>query len=475
MHRCAAAAGAASWRVRSGVVAAAAVAAIGWATVPASAAPVPTLTFGDSLTAEYDDVELDATWSAVFGSVGIEYAQVTVDGWQSRSWVEILGELRPDHFDFGAYTNSATGHGLPRMSGYEYNWSVPGARASDFRRFVEASIGWPFDPTDALLVALRQEFNSDVQHAEWIVLWIGSNDIRENYGSLYDGANPAPLVSQIVGDTLAVLDYLRGRNPSARVLLVNLPDLGATPSRKEAHPDPVRRALAGQVIGQINQQLATAAAARGVALVDANDLTGRLLAGETFRLGSVALIDAAHPDNEPRHMFTRDGFHPNTCAQLFFARAVIDAFNGHHQAGIPQITDAEALALLGIEPAAPLAAWLAAHGLPPADWLDRGDDGLPLMLKFAFGLDPRVAATDGELQSLVVEGDGGVRFEFRPEPAHGGHVRVDARWSATLDEWQDVPAGWLQVLGDGTHVVTVPPVGHPRIFLRLRVRLVEEG
>lgn len=472
MHRCAAAGGA-LWRVRSGVVAAVAAVALGWAMASACAAPVPTLTFGDSLTAEYDDVELDATWTAVFGSVGIEYAQVTVEGWQSRSWVEVLGELRPDHFNFGAYKSDATGHGLPRMSGYEYNWSVPGARAKDFRRFIDASIGWPFDPTDAMLVALRQEFNSDVNTAQRIVLWIGSNDIRENYGSLYDGANPAPLVARVVDDTLAVLDYLRGRNPAAALLLVNLPDLGATPSRREAHPDPVRRALAGQVIDQINSQVAAGAAARGVPVVDANELTRRLLAGDTFRIGSVVLHDAAHPDNEPRHLFTRDGFHPNTCAQLFFARAVIDAFNGHYQAGIPQITDAEALALLGIDPAGPLNGWLAAHGLPPADWLDPGPGGLPLMLKFAFDLDPRVPALEGDMQALAVDAAGGARFEFRPEPAHGEHVRVDARWSADLAGWQDVPQAWLLVLGDGTHVVTVPPGLHARVFLRLRVRLLE--
>src|ERR1700754_410241 len=55
-----------------------------------TAAGAPTVAIGDSLTAEYDTIPENSG----FPDEATAYAEVTVPGWVSMSWVEILARLR---------------------------------------------------------------------------------------------------------------------------------------------------------------------------------------------------------------------------------------------------------------------------------------------------------------------------------------------------------------------------------------------
>src|SRR5438045_847654 len=80
------------------------------------------IALGDSLTAEYDtNPDIPG-----FPTEATAYAEVTVPGWVSMSWVEIVAQLRPDDFNFGKYKKLSDPWPPPRLSGYELNWAIPG-------------------------------------------------------------------------------------------------------------------------------------------------------------------------------------------------------------------------------------------------------------------------------------------------------------------------------------------------------------
>jgi len=61
-------------------------------------------------------------------------------GWESMSWVEVLGRLRSDAANLGGYDTKLLGWGPLRFSGYECNFAIPGFEASQFEQVVNSSI-----------------------------------------------------------------------------------------------------------------------------------------------------------------------------------------------------------------------------------------------------------------------------------------------------------------------------------------------
>ena len=438
----------------------------------ARAAGNTTVTLGDSLTAEYDAVQFQPPWDSVFGTLPTEYADVTVPGWVSRSWVEVLGILRPGWFDFGGFDGDAPGHGFPRATGYEHNWAVPGADAGQIEEFLSNPVyGFPFGgPRYPLDETLETE-------ADRVVVWVGANDFRANFGFLYDGGSPGALINGLVSDLTEILDYVDGRNNGLKIVVVNVPDLGATPSKQEDHPDPVKRARVTAATAQANAAIAALCAGRGIPVADVFSLTADFIAGTPFWFGAIALFPGSDPDNEPRHLFTRDGFHPNTCAQIEIARRIVEAFRTGHGLAIPQITDAEALGLLGLDNDLPYREWIAGFAVGTRTGF-RGDpdrDGMTNLEEYTFGLEPD--RPDPDSRPVWLEPSAGpsapIRMRYRPDPARVRHIATSAWFSDNLVGWSPTPAAWSTAQPDGSVLVEAPPGPAGRRFLRLRFDVLD--
>lgn len=248
------------------------------------AQPVRLAILGDSLSAEYDSIT---------GVPGVddptEYAAVTVSGWESMSWVEVLGRLRSSAVDLGAYRGTLPGWsdlahpGDLRFTGYEYNFAVPGIEASQFEQIVNSSI-----LSDPQYLAYKTRIAGVLRDvADAAVVWLGGNEFRANYGFLYDGNDPVPLINTLSNDLAAVLDFVLAQKPGIKLVVVNLPDLGASPDKQASHPDPVKRARVTAATIQANQAISNLAVARGIAVADVFTETYKLVLGETVWVGPV--------------------------------------------------------------------------------------------------------------------------------------------------------------------------------------------
>ena len=435
--------------------------------VLAIAQAAETLVIGDSLSAEYDTIpEIPG-----FSREATAYAEITVDGWESMSWVEILSELRGDAFDFGHARELPRIWGVPRMSGYELNWAIPGISASQYEDFVTSSASSNFAYWTA-----RQPLETQLQtRARRVVLWLGTNEFRAHYGFLYDGGDPRGLIGGVIDDLGQVIDFVQQQNPGLQIVVANLPDLGATPAKKAAHPDPGKRARVTAATEEANAQIAQLAAAKGVAVANVYAQTERLVQGVPTYFGAVEMVNDQHEDNHPAYHFTRDGLHPNTASQIEIARIIIRTFNIAYGAGIPQINAAEALSLLGIDHRQPYLDWLASYGLTKRGFkADLDADGLSQLVEYAFDLNPTLADAD---QLPVARGGpipgipGGNSINYHPDPARARHVRVRVQYSRDQLSWTAVPPENVVVNADGSFTAVIPSFPEEP-SLRLKVSII---
>lgn len=110
---------------------------------------------------------------------------------------------------------------------------------------------------------------------EFVSVLIGVNDVVQG----------AP-IARYEANVAAILDALRGRLPSERIVTVAIPDYTATPAGAD-YGDP-RQQHEGIVVG--NAVMARLAAARGIAYVDIFDLSLRAAADR-----SLVADDGLHP------------------------------------------------------------------------------------------------------------------------------------------------------------------------------------
>ena len=442
----------------------AAIAVVAFASLTSPAPAVNVITLGDSLTAEYDVIP-DVPG---FDNLPTDYAKVTVPGWEAMSWVEIAGRLRGRYFNFGSWKPLSDAWLPPRLSGYEYNWGVPGVDAGQYEEFVTSSLF-----SNPLFYAARLPLEDQLANkAQRVVVWLGGNDFRGNYGSLYDGGDSASFVAGLVGNIGKIIDFVRSQNGNAQIVVGNVPDLGATPGKKAAHPDPVKRARVTAVTEEVNRRLDQLAADKRVVIADAYAATAALVRDEPFYFGGVRIVNAKDADNNPRYAFVRDGLHPNTALQVINARAIIRAFNRGYGAGISNITDAEALELLGVDPDQPFFDWLARAGISDKSFqADSDNDGLPQLAEYAFGLDPKLA--DANRLPVKVGGplpgiSGDVSVRYAPRMARARYVTVRVQYSADGIAWSGLPAARMLANADGSFTAVIPPTTGP-VHLRLRV------
>jgi lysophospholipase L1-like esterase len=418
---------------------------------------------GDSLSAEYASV-LDG-----FPIPGVDdptaYAAVTVEGWESMSWVEILGRLRPGLIHLGDYRSSLVGWGDLRFGGYEYNFASPGFTASQWADIVTSSL---FSNPQFLLYRRTLEKVLREQ-ADQVVIWLGGNEFRGRYGHLYDGADPTGLLAELRQDLTAVVDFVQAQRADLQIVLVTIPDLGFSPDKQSAHPDPGGQARVTAATAQANAAVQELAVARGLALADVFEWTGRLMAGEITSFGAVDLLPGEHPDNHPRYHFTRDGLHPNTSLQVVIARIMLDAFRQTYGSQAPEITDGEALALLGLDPDLPYWEWIAwAGGIDDAMDADSDGDGHRNLVEYALGMDPTRADEPPVSWQAAA---GALEVHWAVDLARSRHVQVTPESSGDLRHWAPLPEGNVTENPDGRRIARLPLESGHR-FLRLSVALV---
>jgi hypothetical protein len=427
----------------------------GW-TLPLLAKAEETITLGDSLTAEYDTLpNLPG-----FPTEATAYAEVTREGWEAMSWVEVLARLRPEDFDFGRWRELANPWPLPRLSGYEYNWAIPGAEAGQYESFITTQ--------NPLYAELRRPLESQLNsRAKRAVVWLGGNDFRANYGRLYDGGGSSALIDGLVASLDRIVRFVQAQNREVQIVLATVPDLGAAPAKIAAHPNAAKRQRVTDATIAANEAIAELAADRGVALANPYAQTARLVAGDPFYFGAVEFLHDTDPDNDPHYLFTREGLHPNTALQIKIARTFIGAFNAGYGAGIPQITDAEALRLLRISPREPYQQWIKIYRPAQTALLKDPDrDTLTNLVEYAFGLDP---TRSDALPATRTDGPA-ITITYKPDPARRRHCEVLVQYSLNGASWKRVPADRIVANGDGSFTATLPPQTAP-VLTRLKVIL----
>lgn len=419
-----------------------------------AAAAQQVVIIGDSLSKEYE-----------YELLGIGGNQ---DAIGTRNWCEILDEHRHEEFDFGG---SGT-HADLRLIGHKYNWSVPGSTADDWRN------DYLTDNFQSEYVFGIPELKSQLRNdAERVVVFLGGNDIREQYGALYDGSrSPESFANSLYADLEAVVNWvLSHKRSSAQMVLVNLPHLGATPNKNDAHPyDPVKTGRVSAALESVNTRLEALALAKGIGYADVYSPMVGLVTADYLGIGGVSIFRyPPRSDGNTRYAFLGDGLHPNMPVQARFAQIILDAFNAKYDAGIPPLTDQEVLTkILKIRPEVFFEEWAQSFSLPAAAQKPEDDpdgDGIPNLLEYALNLNP--AQPDRQaLPGPAAAGEPVASLTFTPRPAvDRSPVTVTAEQSGNLQQWTPVAPEHLQTGADGAVTARVPlPAGGTPLFLRLK-------
>jgi lysophospholipase L1-like esterase len=153
------------------------------------------------------------------------------------------------------------------------------------------------------------------QNTTVVTVFAGGNDVNTITAALgggAGGADPAGYIDQEVrafgADFTTLLNGIRGRSPSARIVALNLPNLGALPylaGDSQAKREAAQRAAVGITTTVVNPVVA-----QGVTVVD-------LMCDPRSYLAS---------------NYSSDGFHPNDAGYAFIAGEVVKAITAAYPA-----------------------------------------------------------------------------------------------------------------------------------------------
>lgn len=391
------------------------------------------ITLGDSLTFAYEaefgfeiSIFLTGTFGDAFGPEVRNWAEILNDPTYRKPFFD-LGPRR--ELDFGFPVNPAQTL-LPR---HDFNWAIPGLKVDQLRRFIQAEAGFldligespDFVPFVTALSFSNfdesQDFNlTDLEaqisgEAARMTFFIGGNDLRGIYATVYDGGSAGSFVDDFITDTTAILDRVQTLNPTLQIVVVNLPHIGITPDIKASQPtDPVKTGRVTELLRELNQRLAALAAARGLGYADVFTPTLPLLDEATFCLQGIPFANTGSTTGDLDFVWlngaTSANFHPNTNAQALIANEIIHAFNRTYGSGIAPLSATEMLGGLHGKSTAEIdmtfADWMSGYvlaGLPPED--DSDGDGISAGVEFALGLNPRLR--DGEFVSSYLADSSG--------------------------------------------------------------------
>lgn len=410
------------------------------------------LIIGDSLSKEYD----------------VEGPGIGVDFFASpypKNWCELLDDRRPAFFEYGEIELRSD---LRAPAGHDYNWSIPGSFASEWRN------NYLPNPPGALVSQLSQTF------VKRIVIWLGGNDVRDSYGRLYNGeTDPAVWALQTFGDLAFVLDWvLARRQAGVHVVLVNVAHLGATPAKNRDFPyDAIKTGRVTAALDDLNARLAALTRTRGVGLADIYGMTKEWVTRDQLSIGGWVITKKSSSDADSDAMFLGDGFHPNMPVQAIFAQIILDAFNGRYDTTIPRLTNREIVdKCLKEDPDVTFSQWTASYGIPAADagaTADPDKDGVRNIVEFGLDLDP--ARADSHLlpqpRIMAQSGQKYLTLTWQPrDPSNAALCEITPQQSSDLLTWTDVPAGAIASGSQNSRTASAPIVSNQHGWLRLKVR-----
>lgn len=459
------------------------------------------ITLGDSLTFAYEaefGFKVTLTWPAS-GTFGDDF------GTEVQNWVEILHDpaYRNAHFDQGARRDDihvTTGLFTSRDLFFrrEYNWASPGMKIDQLRRFLngeatakeliaespafaplaEALENSDFEDSDFDVADLEIQIRDDdvAEDAERLVIFIGGNDINEIYGTIYDGGSAGTFVADFVDDATFIIDWVQAINPNIQIVLANVPHVGITPLVKSAYPtDTVKTGYVTAVLRNLNGQLETLAASRGIGYADIFSNTLPLLNPSALCIHGVEFANSGSTTGGLDFVWLNgpisSNFHPNTSAQALIANEFIHAFNRKYGAGIAPLTATEMLGGLLSKSTAeidmPFATWMTCFGLTGLTTTDDSDgDGIPAGLEFALGLNPTLDDAEFVTQGAVDHG-GSLNWQI----AYPIRLPTSTRYtlapsqSTTLGGF--TPLSPLPVPGSDGRARAMIPITGTKGFLRL--------
>ena len=300
----------------------------------ASASGVPSLIVGDSLSKEYS-VEGPLLWNNLLPLDAADFKNAI----KARNWMEILIALRGSQFNFGSYGTRADSRA---PAGHAHNWAVPGSMTSEWQGALNGA--------SVLDQFILTSFDADLRNGIGrVVIFLGGNDLNNNYNAYYNGADPTAFVNSLLSNYASIVQHVKSVNATAQIVICTAPDVGATPSVQSGHTDPVKRALMTSLTESLNTGIARLATNQGLGLADIDAFTQEYMTSGTISIGRIPLIKGTDKGNYPTYIFSEDGFHPNTCAQALIANRIIGAFNDKFNAGIDPLSDLEIIKYLESE------------------------------------------------------------------------------------------------------------------------------
>jgi hypothetical protein len=157
-------------------------------------------------------------------------------------------------------------------------------------------------------------------------------------------------VSQALADIDTALDEVLPTG--VKLVIVNVPDYGVTPTVRSLYPDAVKRQRVADAISQLNAGIDATAQTRQLVVVEMFDAALAIFGPHdspksTLLIGNVA-IQLGQSDTggggNPTAAFVHDGVHPNTTLQGVFANVIMAAMNIAYRGNHTLFTEEEILA-----------------------------------------------------------------------------------------------------------------------------------
>lgn len=414
-----------------------------------SHAALKVMAIGDSMTEEYHLIE------SIFFSAPLSNPTEA----NTMNWVEILLARRAADISFGGYKDGLLlTYSDYRNSGYEYNWGIPGYDTDMWMEIIHATN--PIE--DPVEFISRVSLIDQYDEVDVVVIMLGGNDVRSRYAALYNslpgGGVATTFISTVTANLEDIIDEIRGVNSTVPIVLANIPDLGATPDKITAHPDPVKRANATAIINDLNVTVAALATSKGVTLAPISELTDAIISPDPLYIGAIEMIKGKDPENPPSYLFCREGLHPSTNGQSVIANTLLAAINTATGSSIPLLPDREVIThLLGLNPDQPFIDWAGSKGLTDLSMTaDKDGDGIPSLGEYLLNLDPSVANDMhiANVQNILTLPTMILGYTLNTAAARLADINI--KQSTNLEDWDDVPAANLIDMGSGNYQARMP-------------------
>ncbi len=455
------------------------------------------LTLGDSLTYAYEG-EFCFRVTIPFGATYGDNMPATV-----RNWIETLGSAtyRSGSFAQGNRVTfnlnfSPFGSNYTLLLRNRYNWAIPGLKVDQMRQFVLGEKTFlqileadpDFSPLATALKSSASNFNETTMFnvtemndqitnsAERVVFFIGGNDVRTIYGTVYNGGSAGTFVDDFIADATVILDRIRTLKPNIQIVVVAVPHIGITPDIKADFPtDAVKTPRVTAVVRELNTRLQALAVQKNAGFADIFTPTLSLIDSASYGIQGIAYNNTGTTTGDQGSIWLNGqfsaNFHPNTNAQLIIANEIIRAFNKKYNTGIAPLSATEMLITrLGktaAEADMSFPNWMTGYGLTGGtEASDADHDGIPAGVEFALGLNPTLFDSD-QVSSSLVSGNTQLELAYPKRLTSSTHYTLDARSAATLGGAFTPLAPQPTIGSDGMFRARIPVSGGAKGFLRL--------